>query len=67
MKKSKLEPSLEESFALGKLEGEKEALQEVLDLLKDGLDGAVLMAYLKSTIRMLNTKSIRNPFKRNGK
>jgi hypothetical protein len=66
MKRSKLKPSLEDTFAVGKLEGEKEILLEIQSLMKDGVEGAALRSYIKARLNSINTKSISDPFKRRG-
>lgn len=64
MKRSKVKPTIEEAFAVGKLEGQKEALEEVLELLRDGIKGEPFAAYIKARLKGLNVSKIDNPFKR---
>lgn len=66
MKRSKLKPSIEDTFAIGKLEGQKELLAEIQSLLKDGVEGAALRSYIKARLNSLNTMSISDPFKKRG-
>lgn len=66
MKRSKLKPSIEDTFAIGKLEGQKELLVEIQSLLKDGVEGAALRSYIKARLNSLNTMSISDPFKKRG-
>ncbi len=62
-KKSKLVPTLAESFEVGKREGIKEALRDVSELLDNGLSSEGLKAYTRSRISILNSLKFENPFK----
>lgn len=64
MSKLRVKPTLEESFAVGKLEGTKEAFEEIQEMIKNGIDGEVLSSYLKGRIKGLYTTKLTNPFKR---
>lgn len=63
MKKSTLEPSLEESFAIGKLMGEKEAFEEILEICKSISDSKHIRVYLEARIKSLKSNILNNPFK----
>lgn len=64
MKKSKLQPTLEDAFGVGKIEGQKEMIKEVLELLDTRISHQTLQAYLKAKLKGLNVSKTDNPFKR---
>jgi hypothetical protein len=62
-----LKPTIEDAFSVGKLEGQKEALQEILDLLRDGIKGEPFASYVKARLKGLNVSKSDNPFKKGRK
>jgi hypothetical protein len=61
--KSKLQPTTEDAFVVGKLEGTKEALEEILEMTKvDNINS--LRIYLKARLKSLKESTITNPFRR---
>lgn len=63
MKRSKLKPTLEEAFAVGKLEGQKEAFKEMEEMVSGVFTLAAVKTYLKARLKTLAAQSITNPFK----
>lgn len=63
-KRSIVKPSLEDAFSLGKTLGEREALEEVLDLMKELNNTEGLRIYIKARLKALSTENNKNPFKR---
>jgi hypothetical protein len=62
--KSPVTPTTEDAFAVGKLEGLKEAFQEILEMTKtDNIQN--LRIYLKARLKSLADAKITNPFRRN--
>ena len=58
-KKNKFKVTIEESFAYGRLEGQKEVLSEIAELMKDGMDSKALKIYVKARIKsILDTKNL---------
>lgn len=56
---------MEESFAIGRLEGERETLEEISEVIKDGITGDSLKAYLKARLKNLINRKLTDPFKQN--
>lgn len=67
MAKSKLKPTLEEAFVVGKLEGHKESLQEITEMIEQGATLETLKVYVKAKKNTLNLQIVNNPFKQEGK
>lgn len=65
MARSKLKPTLEEAFAIGKLEGQRDAFSELLDLMVDEglITSKSLRVYLTARLKTINTHPLNNPFK----
>lgn len=61
--KSKLKPTLSDAFMVGKLEGTKEALLEVKEMIEQGASVETLRIYLKAKSNGLNLQIASNPFK----
>lgn len=57
-----LTPSLQDAFAVGKLEGEKESIKEIIALLDEGLNPTSLKVVLNAKLKVLSTKVTDNPF-----
>lgn len=64
-KKSALTPTIEESLKVGITEGERQTLEEISELLKEGMDITALKFYLKARLKSLN-KGIVQTFKTRG-
>lgn len=62
-RRSKLDPTLEESFATGKIVGAKEALAEILEIVDNAESVSTLRIYLNARLKTLNTASVNDPFK----
>ena len=58
MKKLITKISVSDAFEVGKLQGQREAFDEVLNLIKDGIEGEALKSYLKGRTKGLNTKKL---------
>lgn len=58
-----LEPTLEEAFAIGKLEGHKECLKELQEMILEGASFETIKVYLKAKSNVINLQTINNPFK----
>lgn len=58
----KLEATLEDAFAVGKLEGERECINEVLEYLKEGVNSSALKTILNAKLKVLSMKITNNPF-----
>lgn len=70
--KNKFKLTTEEAFAIGKLEGLKEAFAEIHEIVLcetsyTTCSLAALKIYLKARLRTLNNQSMDNPFKRDTK
>jgi hypothetical protein len=64
MAKVKLVPTTADAFAVGKIVGATEALEEILEMSKmDSMTS--LRIYLKARIKSLKESPANNPFKRN--
>lgn len=63
MKKSKVIPTLEDAFSVGKLEGQKETFIEILEMMTNGTSGQYLVNYVKGRIKGLNQITLHNPFR----
>lgn len=63
MSDSKLTPTTEETFAVGKLEGHKEAMTEIQQMIAEGSTLEMLKIYVKAKLNTLNLTVITNPFK----
>jgi hypothetical protein len=64
MKDSKLIPTTEEAFAVGKLEGHKEAMVEMDEMILQGATLETLKIYVKAKKNTLNVQIVNNPFGR---
>lgn len=58
-----LTPTLEEAFAVGKLEGHKECMAELQEMIKEGATLDTLKIYLKAKSNVINLQTVNNPFK----
>lgn len=67
MRRSKLKPTLEESFSIGKIEGHKEALAEITEMIKEGATLETLKVFVKAKSNTLNLQMVTNPFKQKDK
>lgn len=63
MAKSKLKPTLEDAFNVGKLEGQRELLQEMDEMMTGEFSVITLKAYLKARLKTV-IQTNNNPFKR---
>lgn len=58
-KKNRFKVTVEESFGYGRLEGQKEALSEVAELIKTGMNEKALKIYIKARIKsLIETKNL---------
>lgn len=62
--KSPLEPTTEDAFGVGKLEGTRETLEEILEIAKTG-NLQNLQIYLAARLKSLTEAKLNNPFRRN--
>jgi hypothetical protein len=62
LKKSKLIPSLEEAFSLGKKEGAREILEELSEIITGDYTLTAVRMYIKARLKTLSVIS-NNPFK----
>lgn len=58
-KKPLTKVSVKEAFEIGKLQGSKETIDEILDLMKDGIKGEALKSYLKGRSQGLVTRKLK--------
>lgn len=65
MKKKVVKATLEDAFAVGKMEGFREASFDIIDLLKDGATHKTIERYIKLRLQSFIDKS--NPFKKDHK
>jgi hypothetical protein len=63
LRRSKLKPTTEETFAVGKLEGEREVLLEMQEYLDCNFTVEQLRAIVKSRIKILMARQLNDPFK----
>lgn len=63
MRSISLEPTIEDAFAIGKLEGHKESLQELKEMIEGGASLEILLVYIKAKSNTLNLQIVNNPFK----
>ncbi len=68
MAKSRLKPSLEDTFAVGTIIGTQETLQEILELVSSGGFSSlkVLEVYLKARLKQISAQKLNNPFNKTG-
>lgn len=55
MAKLKLKPTLEESFTIGHLEGQKEAFTEIQEIVSGDFSIITLKSYLKARVKTLQS------------
>lgn len=55
-------PTLEDAFAVGKLEGEKECIKFIQELIDQGSNPTVLKTILNAKLKVLSVQITNNPF-----
>lgn len=63
MSKLRVKPTIEESFAVGKSQGAREAFEELQELMNDGADLKAVQLYIRARLKSLVTSVLNNPFK----